>query len=135
MTSGSVSQTGEMNSQVGAETPERNFSSCFDITYFDFDSAQLSAETPKALDREVDNFLTNPSVRVVVNRHADQRGGRECNLALECLRASAVADHPIAGSIDGLGIKEVTYSKDKHLLKGLNEKGWLKNRSVEINGE
>ena len=72
------------------KTNGSNFSSFFDITYFDFDSAELSAETPKVLDRIVDKFLTNPSARVVISRHADERGTREYNLALGHLRASAV---------------------------------------------
>ena len=52
-----------------------------------------------ALDRVVDNFK-NPSARVVVSGHADERGTREYNLALGHLRASAVADHMVANGID-----------------------------------
>ena len=92
ITSGSVSQNNETKATGGVKTNESNFSSFFDMTYFVFDIAELSAETRKVLDRAVDKFLTNPSVRVVISGHADERGTREYNLALVHLRASAVAD-------------------------------------------
>ena len=117
------------------KTIESNLSSFFDITYSDFDSLELSAEMPKVLDRIVDKFLTNPSARVVVSGHADERGTREYNLALGHLRASAVADYMVANGIDGLRIKKVSFGKEKPLLKGSNEEAWSRNRRVEINGE
>ena len=106
-----------------------------DITYFDFDNAELSAETRKVLDRGVDKFLTNPSARVVISGHADERGTREYNLALGHLRASAVADYMVANGIDGLRIKKVSFGKEKPRFKGSNEEVWSENRRVEINGE
>ena len=135
VTSGSVSQNNETKTTGGVKNNESNLSSFFDITYFDFDSAELSAETRKVLDRVVDKFLTNPSARVVISGHADERGTREYNLALGHLRASAVADYMVANGIDGLRIKKVSFGKEKPLLKGSNEEAWSKNRRVEINGE
>jgi peptidoglycan-associated lipoprotein len=105
------------------------------MTYFDFDSAALSAETTRVLDRAVDKFAKNPSARVVISGHADERGTREYNLALGHLRASAVADYMVAGWLDSLRIKKVSYGKEKPLIKGSNEEAWSKNRRVEINDE
>jgi peptidoglycan-associated lipoprotein len=105
------------------------------LTYFDFDSAALSAETTMVLDSAVDKFAKNPSARVVISGHADERGTREYNLALGHLRASAVADYMLARGIDGLRIKKVSYGKERPLLKGSNEAAWTKNRRVEINDE
>ena len=132
---GSVSQINETKATGGVKTNESNLSSFFDITYFDFDSAELSADTRKVLDKAVDKFLTNPSGRVVISGHADDRGTREYNLALGHLRASAAADYMVANGIDGLRIKKVPFGKEKPLLKGSNEEAWSKNRRVEINGE
>ena len=121
--------TGEVN------TNDSHISSFFDITYFEFDSAGLSADARKVLDKAVDKFVTNPSGRVVISGHADERGTREYNLALGHLRASAVADYMVANGIDGSRIKKVSFGKEKPLLKGSNEEAWSKNRRVEINGE
>ena len=124
--SGGVSQSNETKTIGGVKTNESNLSSFLDITYSDFDSAELSAETRKVLDRVVDKFLTNPSARVVISGHADERGTREYNLALGHLRASAVADYMVANGIDGLRIKKVSFGKEKPLLKGSNVEAWLK---------
>ena len=86
VTSGSVSQNNETETTGVMKTNESNLSSFLDITNFDFDSAELSAKTRKVLDRVVDKFLTNPSARVVISGHADERGTREYNLALGRLR-------------------------------------------------
>ena len=135
VTSGSLSQTNEATTTGGVNINDSHISSFFDITFFDFDSAELSADTRKVLNKAVNKFLTNPSGRVVISGHADKRGTREYNLALGHLRASAVADYMVANGIDGLRIKKVSFGKEKPLLKGSNEEAWSKNRRVEINGE
>ena len=135
LTSGSLSQTNEATTTGVVSTNDSQISSFFDITYFDFDSAELSADTRKVLNQVVDKFFTNPSRRVVISGHADERGTREYNLALGHLRASAVADYMVANGIDGSRIKKVSFGKEKPLLKGSNEEAWSKNRRVEINGE
>ena len=65
-------------------------------------------------------MLTNPSARVVVSGHADERGTREYNLALGHLRAFAFADCMVTNGIDGLRIKKVSFGKEKPLLKVSN---------------
>ena len=132
---GSVSQTTQSEATSTSKSAENNRSSLLVLTYFDFDSAALSAETTMVLDSAVDKFAKNPSARVVISGHADERGTREYNLALGHLRASAVADYMLARGIDGLRIKKVSYGKERPLLKGSNEAAWVKNRRVEINDE
>ena len=132
---GSASQTTQSKATSTSKSAEHNLSSLVVLTYFDFDSAALSAQTTMVLDSAVDKFAKNPSARVVISGHADERGTREYNLALGHLRASAVADYMLARGIDGLRIKKVSYGKERPLLKGSNEEAWAKNRRVEINDE
>jgi peptidoglycan-associated lipoprotein len=133
--SGSVSQTTQSEATSTSKSTEQNLSPLLVLTYFDFDSAALSAETTEVLDRAVNKFTKNPSARVVISGHADERGTREYNLALGHLRASAVADYMLARGIDGSRIKKVSYGKERPLLRGSNEEAWAKNRRVEINDE
>jgi peptidoglycan-associated lipoprotein len=135
LASGSVSQTSQSDATSASKPTEHNLSSFPVLTYFDFDSAALSPEATMVLDSAVDKFANNPSARVVISGHADERGTREYNLALGHLRASAVADYMVARGIDGLRIKKISYGKERPLLKGSNEDAWSKNRRVEINGE
>ena len=132
---GNVSQSAQSEATSTSESAEHNLSSLPVLTYFDFDSAALSAETTMVLDSAVAKFAKNPSARVVISGHADERGTREYNLALGHLRASAVADYMLAKGIDGLRVKKVSYGKERPLLKGSNEEAWAKNRRVEINDE
>ena len=131
----SVSQATQSEAASTSKPAEHNLSSFLVLTYFDFDSAALSAETTIVLDSAVDKFAKNPSARVVISGHADERGTREYNLGLGHLRASAVADYMLAKGIDGLRIKKVSYGKERPLLKGSNDEAWAKNRRVEINDE
>ena len=87
------------------------------------------------MDNIVDKFAKNPSARVVISGHADKRGTREYNLALGHLKAPAVANYMVAGGLESLRIKKVSYGKERPLIKGSNEEAWAKNRRVEINDE
>ena len=133
--SSSLSQTNETKPTGGVKTNVSDLTSFFDKTYFDYDSAELSAKTRKVLDKAVDKFVTNPPVRVVIGGHAAERGMREYNLALGHQRASAVADYMVASGIDSLRVEKISYGKEKPLLKGSNEEAWSRNRRVEIDGE
>ena len=135
LTSGSLSQNNQSKVAGGVKTNGSDLSPLLEITYFDFDSAELSAETRMVLDRAVNKSSKSQSSRVVVSGHADERGTREYNLALGHLKASAVADYMVARGIDGLRIEKVCFGKEKPLLKDSNEEAWSKNRRVEINGE
>ena len=75
--SGSVSQTTESEVSIASKPAEGNLSSVSLLTYFDFDSAKLRAETTVALDSAVDKFVINPSALVVISGHADEREERE----------------------------------------------------------
>ena len=132
---GNLSQTTQSEATSRSKSAEHNMPSLLVVTYFDFDSAALSAETTVVLDSAVDKFAKNPSARVVISGHADERGTREYNLALGHLRATAVADYMLARGIDGFRIKKVSFGKERPLLKGSNEEAWAKNRRVEINDE
>mgnify|MGYP001431819452 CR=1 FL=1 len=77
LTNGSLSQTNETKTAGRVKTSENNLSSFFDITYFNFDSAELNVQARNVLDRAVDKFLTNPPARVVISAYEDERGTRE----------------------------------------------------------
>ena len=93
---GGVSQTSQSEAASVSKSAEHDLSSFPVFTYFDFDSAALSATATSVLDSAVDKFTKNPSIRIVISGHADERGTREYNLALGHRRASAVADYMLA---------------------------------------
>jgi outer membrane protein OmpA-like peptidoglycan-associated protein len=100
LTSASLSQNNQTKVAGGVKTNVSDLSPFLEITYYDFYSAELSAETHMVLDRAVNKSSKNQSSRVIVSGHADERGTREYNLALGRFRASAVADYMVAKGID-----------------------------------
>ena len=101
--------------------------------YFDFDSSALSADAKSTLNAQAAFLRSNPSVRITVEGHADERGTREYNLALGDRRASSARDFLVAQGIDGARIKTISYGKERPEMVGSNDEAWAKNRrSVSI---
>jgi len=96
--------------------------------YFGFDSAELSGMAQSTLDRQAAFLNVNPSLVVIVEGHADERGTREYNLALGDRRATAVRDYLLAKGLNSARIRTVSYGKERPAVSGSNEDSWEKNR-------
>ena len=60
------------------------------IVYFGFDKYDINSEFAQMLDAHAAFLRTNPSVKVTIEGHADERGTPEYNIALGERRANAV---------------------------------------------
>ena len=69
-----------------------------------------------------------PSVTIVVEGHADERGTREYNLALGERRANSVRDYMIALGVDPNRVKTISYGKERPVDPASNEDAWERNR-------
>ena len=96
--------------------------------FFGFDSAELSAEAKDTLDRQAAFLNVNPTLVVVVEGHADERGTREYNLALGDRRAVSVRDYLLAKGLNAARIRTVSYGKERPVIAGSTEDAWAKNR-------
>jgi len=96
--------------------------------YFDFDSAELTAEAKMTLNRQYAFLNVNPTLVIVVEGHADERGTREYNLALGDRRATAVRDYLIANGLNSARVRTVSYGKERPAVEGSSEEAWAKNR-------
>jgi len=95
----------------------------------------LSPSAKTVLDQVVSVMSANPSERLIIGGHADERGTRSYNLALGARRAASVADYLLAQGIDELRLKQISYGKERPLLRGSTEEAWQKNRRAELNGQ
>ena len=133
--SSSSSASGGSSSSSGSSTmtKDEELVSIGNKVYFDFDSSALSADAKSTLNAQAAFLRSNPSVRITVEGHADERGTREYNLALGDRRASAARDFLVAQGIDGARIKTISYGKERPEVVGSNDEAWAKNRrSVSI---
>lgn len=103
------------------------------IVYFEFDSSAIRPEFQPHLEAHARFLRANPTRRVVIEGHTDERGGREYNLALGNQRAEAVGR---TLSLLGAGkgqIEAVSFGEERPAAAGSNEDAWARNRRAEIN--
>lgn len=102
------------------------------IVYFDFDSYVVRDEFTATLEAHAKKLTANSRLQVALEGHADERGGREYNLALGQKRSEAVRR-----VLSVLGVKEsqmeaVSLGEEKPAVIGFDEDAHAKNRRVEI---
>ena len=99
-----------------------------DRVLFGYDSSELDDEDRSILDNQGKFLNQNPSLKVTIEGHCDERGTREYNLALGEKRASAVKDYLISVGINGDRISVVSYGKERPQVLGSNKAAWSMNR-------
>ena len=99
-----------------------------DRVFFDFDKFNLKADARKTLEKQAAWLKANPSVRVTVEGHCDERGTREYNLALGERRANAAKDYLVSLGVNPGRLKTISYGKERPVAMGSNEAAWAQNR-------
>ena len=71
----------------------------------------------------------NPSARVTIEGHADERGTREYNMALGDRRAVALRNALVdRGVAVAQIVQTVSYGKERPAMVGSSESAWAQNR-------
>lgn len=100
--------------------------------YFDFDQFVIKASDGPLIERQGKYLASKPGLAIRVEGNADERGGREYNLALGQKRADAVVR---ALKVYGVGDKQleaVSFGKEKPQALGHDEAAWAQNRRVDL---
>ena len=131
-TSESTASSGSDASDTSDTSEEMTISeeliSIGDRVHFDFDSYELTSEAKSTLGKQVTFLSSNPSVRITIEGHCDERGTREYNLALGESRAAATRDYLVSQGINPARIKIISYGKARPAVIGSNEQAWKYNR-------
>ena len=102
------------------------------IVYFDFDSFVIKSDYKAMLDAHAQALAANRGKRLVIEGHADERGGREYNLALGQKRAAAVLNSlKLLGAGEGQ-MEAVSFGEERPAASGSGEEAWAKNRRAEL---
>ena len=126
--SDSSSASAGAGSSTSTRTPAEKLTAIGNTVYFAFDSAALDPRAQQTLSRQAAFLKVNPSIKITVEGHCDERGTREYNLALGERRASASRDFLLAQGIDAARVRIVSYGKERPVVEGSNEAAWAKNR-------
>ncbi|MCG3728096.1 peptidoglycan-associated lipoprotein Pal [Vibrio cincinnatiensis] len=100
--------------------------------YFAFDNATIARDYEEMLSAHAAYLSKNPSLKVTVEGHADERGTPEYNIALGERRAQAVAKYLEALGVQADQIAIVSYGEEKPLLLGQTEDVYAKNRRAVL---
>jgi peptidoglycan-associated lipoprotein len=102
------------------------------IIYFDFDSSEIKGEGPGVVAAHARYLAANPTVRVRLEGHTDERGSREYNIGLGERRAQAVRRALLLQGATETQLSTVSYGAERPAAAGSNETAWAQNRRVEI---
>lgn len=102
------------------------------IVYFDYDSFEIRPEFNATLEANAKYLKANPSRKVGLEGHTDERGGREYNLALGQKRAEAVRRSLAVLGVNDSQMEAVSFGEEKPAVMGGDEAAFAKNRRVEL---
>ncbi len=103
------------------------------IVYFDFDSYVIRAEARPVIEAHARRLRADAKLRVALEGHTDERGGREYNLGLGQKRADAVRKALSLLGVADTQMEAVSFGKEKPAVPGTSEAAMQENRRVEIN--
>jgi peptidoglycan-associated lipoprotein len=103
------------------------------IVYFDFDSFVIRAEARPIIEAHGRRLRADDKLRVALEGHTDDRGGREYNLGLGQKRADAVRKALSLMGVADNQMEAVSFGKEKPAVPGNTEAAMQENRRVEIN--
>ncbi|BBN81984.1 peptidoglycan-associated lipoprotein [Pseudoalteromonas sp. A25] len=102
------------------------------IVYFDFDKSTIQSQYSELLQAHADFLVKNPSVKVLIEGHADERGTPEYNIALGESRGKSVSKYLQSLGVSQSQISVVSYGEEKPMVKSRTEEAFAKNRRAVL---
>ena len=102
------------------------------VIYFDFDSSEIKGDGTDIVGAHAKFLANNPTARVRLEGHTDDRGSREYNIGLGERRAQSVRRALLLQGATEAQLSTVSYGAERPAVAGHDEAAWSKNRRVEI---
>ena len=96
--------------------------------YFAFNSSTLSDSTKETLMQNAQILQEKSNLMIEIEGHADERGGREYNLALGENRANETKNYLVSLGVPAERMTTISFGKEKPIAFGHDEDSWSKNR-------
>ncbi len=100
--------------------------------YFKYDSFEIDSDGKQALATNVGILKANPTVKVQVEGHCDQRGGIQYNIALGEKRANTVRDAMKKAGIANDRLATISYGKERLIDTAMTDAAFAKNRRANF---
>ncbi|MFC1747343.1 peptidoglycan-associated lipoprotein Pal [Pseudomonadota bacterium] len=102
------------------------------VVYFDFDRSEIKPEARAIIEAHAKKLAQNPSMRITLEGHCDERGTREYNLGLGERRSKAVQRVMSLMGVSSNQLELVSYGEERPAQMGHDERSWSMNRRVEF---
>lgn len=102
------------------------------VLYFGYNSHDLAVEDKEIIAAHAIYLLENPSLRLRVVGHTDERGTRSYNVALGKLRAKAVARELELKGVPAGRITVISYGAKQPIATTHNKQAWSQNRRAQL---
>ncbi|MBK6599027.1 MAG: peptidoglycan-associated lipoprotein Pal [Proteobacteria bacterium] len=102
------------------------------IIYFDYDSADIRADSQEIVTAHARYLANNAGTRVRLEGHADERGSREYNIGLGERRAQAVRRVLLLQGVAETQLSTVSYGEERPAVAGSDDDAYAQNRRVEV---
>jgi peptidoglycan-associated lipoprotein len=137
---GRTSVTGESNTPSASsldqlkagKSPITPASSPLKDVLFEFDSYDLRGNARDILKGNADWLKSNPSARIEVEGHCDERGTSEYNLALGAKRSQVAKDYLVNLGISPDRISTISYGEEIPVCTEASENCWRQNRRARF---
>ena len=100
--------------------------------YFDFDKSTIKSTERSKIEAVADHLKAQPTHKVEVEGHCDERGTEGYNLSLGERRALAVRTYLINLGIDAERVYTISFGEAHPAVEGHAESAWSKNRRGEF---
>ncbi len=100
--------------------------------FFDFDKSTLKPESNTELDRLVKILQDNPTMRIELSGHTDNKGSDDYNQKLSESRAKACVDYLVSKGIAANRLEYKGYGETKPIDTNDTDEGRANNRRTEI---
>lgn len=99
---------------------------------FEFNSANLTAESKASLDKVVAGLSGQPTMNLLIEGHTDSVGTDAYNLTLSKQRAASARAYLIEKGIEGKRIESTGFGESKPVASNKTAEGRAENRRVEF---
>lgn len=99
-----------------------------DRVLFTVDQSTLNPDAIGILNAQIGWLNANPTLPILIEGHADERGTGEYNMALGSARASAVRNYMVSQGISDTRISIITYGRERPVATCPEESCFAQNR-------
>jgi peptidoglycan-associated lipoprotein len=103
-----------------------------DTVHFAYDSSIVKKSESSNLQAVASALSSDPSTKLLIEGHCDERGTEEYNRSLGERRALALREALAKLGVDPSRVRTISYGKDRPADPGHDESAWSKNRRGEF---